>query len=289
AGRSVYGSTQLLQAAHAAVALEPDGLRADAASPACRPVVPAAAGRPAAASARRPRPARCGRRRLHRARAGVARPARPAVNELRRHPGADGRRRPRRCSAPLATTRRAGSPAAMSSRPAYLGGAGGRAQLPHRRRHARPARRAGPHGGALRQRQPGRCATTSCPPDAFGRARCGGGLPARRSCPPGGGLTSATVRCGGVVAPAACPAAGRAWERDSMRIAAVAGAIAMLAVAATAQASGLGFMAKGPMARFNERRHEAAQRCASSRRAARRRPWARRSSGPTTSLAHRVR
>ncbi|MCU0938314.1 MAG: RT0821/Lpp0805 family surface protein [Burkholderiaceae bacterium] len=36
-----------------------------------------------------------------------------------------------------------------------------------------------------------------------------------------------------------------------MRIAAVVGVIAMLAVAATAQASGLGFMARGPMARFN--------------------------------------
>jgi surface antigen len=37
-----------------------------------------------------------------------------------------------------------------------------------------------------------------------------------------------------------------------MRIAAVVGVIAVLAVAATAQASGLGFMSKGPMARFND-------------------------------------
>ncbi len=37
-----------------------------------------------------------------------------------------------------------------------------------------------------------------------------------------------------------------------MRIAAVVGVIAMLVVAAAAQASGLGFMARGPMARFND-------------------------------------
>jgi surface antigen len=36
-----------------------------------------------------------------------------------------------------------------------------------------------------------------------------------------------------------------------MRIAAVVGVVAMQVVATTAQASGLGFMARGPMARFN--------------------------------------